>query len=85
MHLERLPLFDSESWHDEHLLLCPRCKGNCLHHKKVEFEPTTYATTGNYINIYFDCEFCGEGANNETRLNIRQHKGQTVIEWQRQE
>ena len=87
MYLERLPLFDSDSSCGQHLLLCPRCKGNYLHHRKVELEPITYgsATTGDYINIYFDCEFCGEGSDNETRLSIRQHKGQTVVEWQRQE
>jgi hypothetical protein len=93
MSLERLPKFDSDSFgysdgtgsHDYHVLLCPNCKGNYLHHRKIEFEPMTYesATTGDYINIYFDCEFCGEGSDNETRLSIRQHKGQTLVEWSR--
>ena len=86
MHLERLPKFDSDSYgyadgtgsHDYHLLICPKCKGNYLHHTKVEDKPKT-----DEVNIYFYCEFCGEGRNEETFLHIEQHKGQTIVEWKR--
>ena len=100
MHLERLPKFDSDSYgyadstgsHDYHLLICPECKGNYLHHIKVESGPKSYvgyspsdqgATTEDFINIYFYCEFCGEGRDEETFLHIEQHKGQTIVEWKR--
>ena len=86
MSLKRLPKFDSDAFgyvdetgsHDYHLLICPECKGNYLHHTKVEDDPKS-----DEVNIYFYCEFCGEGRNEETFLHIEQHKGQTIVEWKR--
>ena len=63
-----------------------------MHHIKVESGPKSYvgyspsdqgATTEDFINIYFYCEFCGEGRDEETFLHIEQHKGQTFVEWRR--
>ena len=84
--MESLPLFDSSSFsfsdgkgsHPYHILLCPKCKGNYLHHRKVEDN-----FKSDDINMYFYCEFCGEGSDGKTRLNIKQYKGQTMVEWQR--
>jgi len=55
----------------EKIILCPYCKGENLHHCKME------GYSDDMVIIDFCCELC----KSRPVLTIDQHKGQTFVEW----
>jgi Zn-finger nucleic acid-binding protein len=60
----------------EQLLQCPACRGNWLHQRGVA-DSLELART--QIRVTFECENCDA----VSMLSIRQHKGVTIVAWDR--
>ncbi len=59
---------------NDDVLLCPKCGFNYLHQLSVFVANGTIE-----ISIVFNCEECSS----DSTLKIKQHKGQTFLEWQK--